>query len=163
LKLQDTCHNFSLHGVPAIIAALISAIFAAASVLEEVKQEVLSIYPGQTSILNHTEFDKLNITTGQLPPAPGRTPSVQSGYQLAALATTFSISLFSGILVGLFLRLPVFDRLVEDVEMFDDEAQWVTPDDYALKLTLARTTTEIETPMVPLSQALKSHDGDTGV
>lgn len=71
--------------------------------------------------------------------------------------------MFSGLLVGFLLRLPVFDQLKEDVEMFDDEAQWITPDDYALKLTLARQTNETETPLMQLGQTSKSHDGDTGV
>ncbi len=63
-------------------------------------------------------------------------------------------------MVGLFLRLPVFDQLSDEVEMFDDEVQWKTPDDYALKLTLAPTTgdQDVETPLMNMGQ-LKTSDG----
>ena len=51
----------------------------------------------------------------------------------------------AGGLTGFLLRLPIFDQLSKDVEMFDDEVQWLTPDDYALKLTLATSNNpEIE-------------------
>jgi hypothetical protein len=48
----------------------------------------------------------------------------------------------AGGLTGFLLRLPIFDQLSKDVEMFDDEVQWLTPDDYALKLTLATTNNQ---------------------
>ena len=67
----------------------------------------------------------------------GRTAGEQSAFQAAALAITASVAIVSGLLTGFLLRLPLFEQLSKNVEMFDDEVQWVTPDDYALKLTLA--------------------------
>ena len=72
-----------------------------------------------------------------MPLGTGRGAGEQAGFQLAALAVTIGMALVGGAITGLLLRLPVFEQLSEDVEMFDDEAQWVTPDDYALKLTFA--------------------------
>ena len=76
------------------------------------------------------------------------------------------MSLLTGVLVGLFIHLPPFDRLLDSTEYFDDEAQWVTPDDYALKLTLARKGAEFdcETQMISLSpMVLKVEGTDTGL
>jgi hypothetical protein len=55
--------------------------------------------------------------------------------------------------------MPIFDQIVDDLEMFDDELQWKTPDDYALKLTLAPSSTDqdVEMPLVNMGH-LKAHD-----
>jgi len=66
-----------------------------------------------------------------------RTAGEQSGYQAAALGITVGIALVAGGLTGFLLRLPIFEQLSKNVEMFDDEVQWSTPDDYALRLTVA--------------------------
>ena len=34
MKFHDTCQNFSLHGVPAILAGLLAAVFSAVSILK---------------------------------------------------------------------------------------------------------------------------------
>ena len=121
---------------------------------------IVSINAGNDLILNQTNL--LNVTSSFYTPSI-RTPLTQAGYQLAALVTTFFSALSIGGIVGLIVNLPIFDRLVEDIELFDDEAQWKTPDDYALKLTLARKSgAEGETPMTHLGggRILKISDGD---
>lgn len=66
-----------------------------------------------------------------------RSAGEQSAFQAAALLITVGMALTAGAATGILLRLPIFEQLSKNVEMFDDEVQWVTPDDYALKLTLA--------------------------
>ena len=39
LRIHDTCGNFNLHALPAIIAALTGFVFAASSVFENYKLE----------------------------------------------------------------------------------------------------------------------------
>jgi len=153
MNLHDTCSNFHLHGISGISASLLSAVFAVATQIEKYKQNFLSAIPGESQLFNSTEFDKFNISITQLEPAPGRRQSEQAGFQLIAFASTFGIALLAGGITGLVMRSPLFDKLKKDVEMFDDEAQWVTPDDYALKLTLARTSEHGETitPLVPMT------------
>jgi len=117
LKIHDTVSVQSLHGLTGLIAALLGAIFAACATKEEYGNDLLRIYPARID-------DKRNGIE-------------QAGFQLIGLLITIGVALVTGALTGLFLRLPFFEQLSEDVEMFDDEAQWVTPDDYALKLTFA--------------------------
>ena len=63
-----------------------------------------------------------------------RTGLVQAGFQLVGLAVTIAVAIVFGGVTGLLLRLPIFEQLSQEVEMFDDEAQWTIPSDYALKL-----------------------------
>lgn len=134
LKLHDTCGVQSLHAFPGLIAGFVSAIFAAISSFTQYNHELYEIYPARTPIINSTEYidQGIKIENGK-----GRSGLEQAGFQLIAIAITIGISLLAGAITGFVLRLPLFEQLSEDVEMFDDEAQWVTPDDYALKLTFA--------------------------
>ena len=113
------------------------SIFAACSSFGEYGVALYDYYPARAPVFNTTEFfdQKVEITTGL-----GRSASEQAGFQLVALLITIGLAVVFGAVTGLILRLPVFEQLSEDVEMFDDEAQWVTPDDYALKLTFANST-----------------------
>lgn len=137
LKLHDTCSVQSLHGLPGLIAALLGAIFAACSSFKEYGQALYTIYPARLPIFNSTEYleQDLNQENGI-----GRSGWEQAGFQLIGLLITIGIALVSGALTGIILRLPFFEQLTPEVEMFDDEAQWLTPDDYALKLTFASTS-----------------------
>lgn len=119
IKLHDTCSVQSLHAIPGLIAAILGAVFAALA--SENDESVFKYYPARET--------KNEVA--------GRSALEQAGYQLIALVITLGIALVAGALTGLILRVPIFVQLSQDIEMFDDEAQWVTPDDYALKLTFA--------------------------
>lgn len=130
LKIHDSCGVFSLHGIPGIIAALLGAIFACCTVINDQNQDLLKVYKAFKSTSNPN----------------GREGIEQAGFQLIGLVVTIGVALVTGALTGLFLRLPIFEQLSEDVEMFDDEAQWITPDDYALKLTFAANNNNAQQP-----------------
>ena len=117
IKLHDTVSVQSLHVLPGLVSALLGAVFAFVS-SETSQPDLLRIYPARGADLN-------------------RNAATQAGFQLIGLAVTAGVAIVFGGVTGLFLRLPVFEQLSQEVEMFDDEAQWVTPDDYALKLTFA--------------------------
>lgn len=123
-----------MHAYPGLIAAILGAIFAACSSYKEYKDALYVYYPARVPAFNTTEYYEQKIQTDN---GQGRCAFSQAGFQLAGLGITIGISIVAGALTGLLLRLPIFEQLSEDVEMFDDEAQWVTPDDYALKLTFA--------------------------
>ena len=133
LKIHDTCSVLSLHGFTGLISAILGAIFASVANYEEAT--LYKYYPARAPRVNATsgiEGVTLRATTGL-----GRSAGEQAGFQLAALSVTIGLALVFGLVTGLVLRLPIFEKLSEELEMFDDEAQWVTPDDYALKLTFA--------------------------
>jgi hypothetical protein len=88
---------------------------------------------------NSTEYK--NFTLGATEYAEGglgRTAVQQGGYQMAALAMTLGMALFSGFITGYIMKLPIIEQIEETEEMFDDEPHWVTPEDYSLKLTEVR-------------------------
>ena len=122
----------SLHGFTGLISAILGAIFAAVANYDDAT--LYKYYPARAPRVssNSTEGVTLRATTGM-----DRTAGQQAGFQLAALAITIGLAVVFGLATGFILRLPIFEKLSEDVEMFDDEAQWLTPDDYALKLTFA--------------------------
>ena len=62
-----------------------------------------------------------------------RTGGDQAKYQMIALLLTLAISITSGTVTGLIMRLPIFEK-VDEENMFDDESAFVTPEEYSLKL-----------------------------
>ena len=124
----------SLHGFTGLISACLGAIFAACVNYEE--PALYKYYPARMPRINSNSTNEaagVEALKGGL----GRTAGEQAGFQLVALVITIGLSVVFGLATGFILSLPIFEKLSEDVEMFDDEAQWVTPDDYALKLTFA--------------------------
>lgn len=134
LKIHDTCSVLSLHGFTGLISAILGAIFASVANYDDAT--LYKYYPARAprESVNGTGLDGVTFrtTTGL-----GRSAGEQAGFQIAALSVTIGLAVVFGLATGFILRLPIFEKLSEELEMFDDEAQWVTPDDYALKLTFA--------------------------
>ena len=65
----------------------------------------------------------------------GRSAIIQGGFQMATLALSITMAILGGLLTGLIMRLPIIEQIEEEDEMFDDEANWITPEDFSLKLT----------------------------
>lgn len=59
----------------------------------------------------------------------------QGGYQLAALALTLAVAIVGGLITGLVMRLPLFEQVKEEDELFDDEPNWQTPADFAVDIS----------------------------
>jgi hypothetical protein len=60
----------------------------------------------------------------------GRSASTQAWFQLAALAMTIGFAVVSGILTGIIMRLPIFEQIRSEEDMFTDRDNWHTPDDF---------------------------------
>jgi len=99
IGLHDTCGVHYLHGMTGFIGGIIGAIFAGAAKAEELGDSLLILYPKRATI------------SGNL----------QGSNQLAALAIVMAISLSSGFLTGLLLRIPIFSELHI---AFDDKEIW---------------------------------------
>ncbi|GMS78231.1 hypothetical protein PENTCL1PPCAC_406, partial [Pristionchus entomophagus] len=115
LALHDTCGLHNLHGMPGILAGLFSAVMAVAYPKERFGASLASIYPAMAS--NSTG-------TGE-----SQTESGQALMQLAGLGTVLGVSIISGALTGIFLRLPCINQ-VRSEEYFADGDYFHTPDDY---------------------------------
>jgi ammonium transporter Rh len=97
--LHDTAGIHNLHGMTGFIGGIIGAICAGTATSDAFGDSILVLFP------------KLKV----------RTPQVQAGYQLAALAITVGISLVSGALTGLLLRMECFQG---PSIFFTDRAFW---------------------------------------
>lgn len=124
-------HN--LHGLPGVISGLAGAVVAALASPELYQGSLYKFYPAMAPLLNSTDTVASDVVSGL-----GRTPLQQSGYQLAALGVTLALAIVGGALTGLIMRIPIIEQVNEVEEMFDDEPNWVTPEDYSLKLTEVR-------------------------
>ncbi|RNA27205.1 Rh type B glyco [Brachionus plicatilis] len=109
INIHDTCGVHNLHGVPGIISGIASGIVAAVANRD--------IFGGN----NSTEYSDGGL---------GRTGVEQGGYQILALVLTLGMSTVGGILTGLLMRIPIFENIKDEKEMFEDEPFWEIEDEF---------------------------------
>lgn len=89
---------------------------------------------------NNTTVILNNITTLVLQrneTETGRSGFAQGGFQILALCHTICISILFGIITGILINIAVPNRTEDSDDtnlMFDDEIQWICPEDYSLEL-----------------------------
>jgi len=99
LSLYDTCGVHNLHGMPGVLGGFASALFVGISSSEAYG----------------------NGLTSAIPPRADRTAGEQAGYQLLGLGVTLAISLTSGAVTGILLKLPF---LQPPKRLYDDSVDW---------------------------------------
>lgn len=113
LPLKDTCGVHNLHGMPGVLSALVSVIFAAIASASSYydEKDLFSVFPAMAP----GALD----ASGEA--APGRSGSTQAVFQLAALGVTLAISIVGGIITGLVLRqMPS----LKTEKLYNDEENW---------------------------------------
>lgn len=103
IGLQDTCGINNLHGMPGFLGGIISAAIAGTATYEYLGNSLYDLYPT-------IKMD-----------GSGRSAGLQGCYQLAALTMVTSVAILTGLITGLILKFPCFDKLEC---MFDDKALW---------------------------------------
>lgn len=103
-RIHDTCGVHYLHGIPGLMAGITGIIIV--------------FFGNQSGFLNH-------LTDVCLSGGKGRTNSMQSAYQAAALGLTLCMAIVGGLITGIILRLPIF---LQKYENFDDEPNWHLPE-----------------------------------
>lgn len=53
----------------------------------------------------------------------------QAGFQAAALGLTLAIAIVSGVITGFVLKLPIFEQVKNDEDLFEDYHFWEVPHD----------------------------------
>ncbi|XP_060708887.1 ammonium transporter Rh type C-like 2 [Hemiscyllium ocellatum] len=128
LKIQDTCGIHNLHGIPGVIGAIVGAVTAAAA--------TEGVY-GREGLIEAFGFE------GRF---ADRTPSVQGGYQAAALCVTLLLSVGGGAVVGFILKLPFWGD-PSDENCFEDEVYWkVSVDEEAPLYNVRADNNELKKP-----------------
>ncbi|XP_068231565.1 ammonium transporter Rh type A isoform X2 [Palaemon carinicauda] len=124
LRLHDTCGVHNLHGMPGVIAGIISGILTTTASEATYGPSLYQIYPEMAPEENTEEFTRLKNLLPDLEPGSGRTASTQAGLQIVALAITLGISIVGGIATGFVLRLEKFSTLKTN-DLFEDERYWL--------------------------------------
>ncbi|KAH7720380.1 CBN-RHR-1 protein [Aphelenchoides avenae] len=113
LKIQDTCGVHNLHGMPGVLAGLASVVLVFVYNPERYGTSLATIYPAFKTA----------------PDGAGRNQMTQALFQLAGLGAALASSIITGALTGLVLRLPFWNRVVEQ-ELYSDAQYFKTPDDF---------------------------------
>ncbi|XP_055354446.1 ammonium transporter Rh type A-like [Paramacrobiotus metropolitanus] len=124
LKVHDTCGVNNLHGMPGILAALISGVVFATATPALYGDSFYDIY-GKQMDTNAIQKTPLLDSSGKF--VPERTPMQQAGLQMAALGATLGMAIVSGIITGLIIRMKIWDPLPGPA-LFDDAANFALPD-----------------------------------
>jgi ammonium transporter Rh len=128
--VHDTCGVNNLHGMPGVLSGLLSSAVAAFistntfGVNEKGNSRMYTFY-GARGHLNETSSTMVD----------DRSAGMQGLFQLSALFLTLAIAIVGGILTGILMRLPIFEQVNNEEELFDDQPSWHTPEDYSVKLT----------------------------
>jgi len=102
--LRDTCGIHNLHGMPGLLGG-IASIFCAWFYSSSEYGDVGKVIPAR---------------------GDGRSGELQGLYQLASLAMTFFLAIFSGLLVGKFIMCPLFNK---EANAYSDESHWLLEDE----------------------------------
>jgi len=119
LRIHDTCGVNNLHGMPAILSAISSVIYAVLAKRENYKDSLTDIFPAMDSQTAHNG----TLVIGGF----GRSSMQQGGYQMLAIVLTMLIAIMTGALTGIVLKSPCIRKLEKD-EHHDDSIHWETPD-----------------------------------
>lgn len=123
----------NLHGMPGLISGVASAIVAATAIKENFHGDRLYVfYPSRIPAFNSSDYLNESLAGTEFSDGGlGRSAVVQGGYQIAALALTLGMALVGGAITGLLMKLPFLEQIEDSNDnLFDDEPNWITPDDY---------------------------------
>lgn len=96
LKIHDTCGVHNLHGMPGILAGLLSVVFAMTASKTTYADTLFEVYEAmapETQVLDPNIAD--NLISGL-----GRTATMQGVYQLLSIGATLLIAILGGLLTG---------------------------------------------------------------
>lgn len=118
LRIHDTCGVHNLHGMPAIISAIFSAIYASLATADKYKDSLAETFPAMVrrnitnvngtvimvSFCSVRDFTQDGVIRKGLffviAKDFGRTAQQQAGYQIIGVAVTVGIAIVTGLLTG---------------------------------------------------------------
>ncbi|KAL5291951.1 RHCG family protein [Megaselia abdita] len=97
LRIHDTCGVHNLHGMPAVISAIFSAIYAALAKKDDYKSTLEDIFP---AMADSQQIESSTNATEIILGGYGRTAGQQGGYQLFGIAMTVAVAIVGGLITG---------------------------------------------------------------
>uniref|UniRef100_T1DNL1 Putative ammonium transporter 1 n=1 Tax=Anopheles aquasalis TaxID=42839 RepID=T1DNL1_ANOAQ len=97
LRIADTCGVHNLHGMPAVLSAVFSSIYATFASKETYGTSLATIFPAMQTPHNATDLEEpLEYVIGGY----GRSGAKQGAFQLMAIGLTVLIAIVGGLLTG---------------------------------------------------------------
>ncbi|XP_047487124.1 ammonium transporter Rh type B-like [Penaeus chinensis] len=124
LRIHDTCGVHNLHGMPAILAAIVGCIAAALASEETYGPSLYEIFPNRVPAADTEDFLRLQTSLPDLEAGPGYSAGGQAGNQILALLITLVIAVVGGVITGFLLRPEIWGRLRTD-DLYEDEKYWI--------------------------------------
>ena len=129
LRIHDTCGVNNLHGLPGLMAGILSVLVVLLAGEQSYGSELYTVFPmcspeEGSHLLKKAQQENSNIVAGE-----GRSLSFQALVQLIGLAVTFALSIVSGGVAGLLISFKKLFENVPDDQLFDDELFWNIADD----------------------------------
>lgn len=121
VSIDDTCGIHNLHGMPAVLGAVASAIAAGCAKSENYGGDagLAGVFPARQSCTGFTSSSYSFFC--------GRTGGQQAGYQLAGITLAVFFGIFGGLVTGFIVRRPFFEPLQAE-ECFEDYVAWNVDD-----------------------------------
>lgn len=122
LRLHDTCGVHNLHGMPAVLSAIASAIYACLVTQDAYKDSMVEIFPAMMA-----DSIELNKNSTQILGGFGRTALRQGGFQLLGILLTVMMAIVGGLVTGILMKAVSMKKLDKE-EHHLDEVYWNVPD-----------------------------------
>ncbi|GIX81701.1 ammonium transporter Rh type B [Caerostris extrusa] len=100
LNIHDTCGVNNLHGMPGILAGLVSIVVASMAREDNYGLSLYQLYPARSPAENTTEFQNIHSVLSGVAPGYGWSERNQVCAQVEALFTTLASAMAGGIVTG---------------------------------------------------------------
>ncbi|KAK6173780.1 hypothetical protein SNE40_017180 [Patella caerulea] len=132
LKLHDTCGVNNLHGMPAVMAAVVGSVASALATTEVYGYGLYRKFPAMTPKEGTPELAMIQSYV-DVEAGDGRTAGEQAGYQMLALVVTLAIAIVTGIVTGIIIKFAPNLSAPQRSQLFEDEMFWGVPEDHIIK------------------------------
>jgi len=123
LNMHDAAGVHNLHGLPGLMSALLSVIYAAVASEESYGPSLYLIFPRRAPMNGTEEMIRLQENLPSLSPSDGRGAGGQAAAQLIATGVTLAISIGGGLVTGLVMRMGFINNL-KTGELYEDSPHW---------------------------------------
>ena len=129
LRIHDTCGVNNLHGMPGLMAGMLSVLVVLMASEESYGSELFLVFPACSPEEGSHLLKKVQLENPAIKAGEGRSLSFQALVQLIALGVTFAMAIAVGGVTGLLISFKKLFEPVPDDQLFDDEIFWNIADD----------------------------------
>jgi len=129
LRIHDTCGVNNLHGMPGMMAGMLSVLVVLLASEESYGTDLYKIFTRCAPEEGSHLLKKVQLENPEIEAGEGRSLSFQALVQLIGLAVTFGLAITTGAVTGLLISFKKLFEPIPDDQLFDDELFWEIADD----------------------------------